>query len=76
MNTHKDIQLAVVKNKNQLKAFIHLPEKLHKKHTKWVPPIYADEWKYYDAKKNLAYAYCDVILLLCYFKGKLSGRIM
>jgi hypothetical protein len=76
MNTHKDIQLAAVKNKNQLKAFIHLPEKLHKKHTKWVPPIYADEWKYYDPKRNQAYAYCDVILVLCYYKGKLSGRIM
>jgi len=76
MHTNKDIRLAVVQNKKQLKDFIYLPEILHKNHAKWVPPMYTDECKYYKPKKNQAYAYCDVILVLCYYKGKLSGRIM
>lgn len=65
-----------VQNKKDLKKFIHLPAQIHKGHPAWVPPIYYDESRYFSPKKNLAFEYCDTILLLAYRYEKLAGRIM
>ena len=65
-----------VKNRGELRAFIHLPAKLHRRHEKWVPPIYAQEWKYLSPEKNKAFPYCDVVLALAVRDGKPEGRIM
>ena len=72
----KDIQIISVTNRRLLRDFIYLPRILHRDHSKWVPPIYAEEWKYFNPGKNPAYAYCDVELAICLFKNKLAGRIM
>jgi predicted GNAT family acetyltransferase len=70
------IETQEVKGKKGLKTFIYLPEKIHANHTNWVHPIYMDEWKYFDLKKNRAFSYCDTIMLLA-FRGKEAvGRIM
>ena len=71
-----EITLEEVKNRKALKKFIYLPEKIHAGHEKWVPPIYMDEWKYFDPKKNEAFSYSDGILLLAYQGEKPVGRIM
>lgn len=76
MKTQKRIEILPVKTRSQLKEFIHLPAKLHKDHSKWVPPIYSQEWKYFNHKTNLAYSYCDVEMALAYYDNKLIGRIM
>ena len=70
------IEVREVKTRKDLKTFIYLPEKIHVGHRNWVPPVYFDDWKYFDPKKNKAFGYCDTVLLLASKDGKPAGRIM
>lgn len=70
------INLIEVKSKKQLKEFIYLPEKLHKGRKNWVPPIYMDEWAYFNPKKNKAFSYSDTLMLLAEKDGEIVGRVM
>jgi len=71
-----DIRIYPVKTKRDLRKFIHLPAKIHKNHSNWVPPIYLDEWQFFNPKKNRTFSYCDTTLLLASQNGKVVGRIM
>ena len=70
------IKIKEVGGKKELRTFIHLPAKIHKNHHNWVPPVYMDEWLFFNPKKNTAFSYSDTILLLAYRDGKPVGRIM
>jgi GNAT superfamily N-acetyltransferase len=70
------VQVSPVAGKRDLKRFIYLPEQLHRAHPRWMPPIYMDEWKYYNPRKNLAFRYCEAVLLLAEKDGRLVGRAM
>ncbi|MFH1090444.1 MAG: hypothetical protein V1742_02625 [Pseudomonadota bacterium] len=70
------VELKEVKNRRELKKYIYLPKKIHAGHKTWVPPLYGDEWKYYNPKKNRAFSYCDSILFLAYRGRQAAGRIM
>lgn len=72
----KDILIKEVDSKKMLRHFIHLPAAIHKNHHNWVPPIYMDEWEFFDPKKNLSFQSCDTILLLAYRSEEVVGRIM
>src|SRR5512135_2027722 len=72
----ENVQIQEVVSKSDLKEYISLPARLHKDHANWVPPIYSDEWNYYNRKKNLAFRYCDTVLALARINGKPVGRIM
>jgi hypothetical protein len=72
----KDLQILEIASKTDLKDFIYLPEKLHKNHLNWVPPIYKDEWDYFNPKKNRGFTYCDTTIILARRDGKAVGRIM
>lgn len=63
-------------SRQDLKNFIHLPAKIHKDHSNWIPPLYLDEWGFFSSKKNKSFEYSDVIMLLAYREGELVGRIM
>lgn len=65
-----------VVTKSELKTFIHLPAKIHKNHKNWVPPIYMDDWTFFNPKKNRAFEHCDTILAVAWRDGKPVGRIM
>ena len=71
-----DINIREVKTKKNLKTFIYLPEKLHADHPNWVHPVYVDEWKYFNPKKNEAFSYSDTVLLLAFHGEKAVGRVM
>jgi hypothetical protein len=75
-NTDQTIIIQEVDSKHKLREFIHLPATIHKNHTNWVPPIYMDEWEFFDPKKNLSFQSCDTILLLALRGNKVVGRIM
>lgn len=62
--------------KKDYKTFIYLPEKIHKGHNSWLPPIYFDEKKFFDPNKNLSFRGCDHIKLLAYKDDEPVGRIM
>ena len=70
------IEIREVFSRKDLKTFIYLPEKIHAGHENWVHPIYMDDWKYFDKKKNKAFGYCDTILLLAWKDGRPVGRAM
>jgi len=70
------IEIREVLSNKDLKAFIYLPEKIHAGHENWVHPIYMDDWKYFDKKKNKAFGYCDTILILAWKDGRPVGRAM
>ena len=71
-----DFEIRPVQTRRDLRRFIYLPEKLHRDHPRWMPPIYMDEWRYFNPKKNLAYRYCDVALALAWRGGAPIGRVM
>lgn len=70
------ITIKEVSGHKPLKTFIHLPAKIHKGHTNWVPPIYMDEWTFFNSKKNKSFEYCDTVLALAYRNNVPVGRIM
>ena len=71
-----DLKILPVLTKHYLKAFIMLPFKIHERHERWVPPLLAEEWEYFDRKKNPAFAKNETILLMAYDGKKPVGRIM
>lgn len=75
-DTQMSFDIEEVKNRKDLKKFIYLPEKIHADHKTWVHPLYYDEWKYFNPKKNKAFSYCDTILLLALKEKEVVGRIM
>ena len=71
-----EITIKEVSGKGDLRRFIHLPAKIHRGHTNWVPPVYMDERVFFNPKKNTAFSYSDTLLLLAW-RGKTPvGRIM
>jgi len=65
-----------VESRRDLRRFIHLPEVIHKNHTNWLPPIYLDEWKFFNPRKNRAFSHSDTLLLLAFEDKRPVGRIM
>ena len=65
-----------VDTKEKLRKFIDLPAAIHKNHPNWVPPIYMDEWAFFDPGKNKSFQSCDTIMLLACRAGEVVGRIM
>ena len=72
----QDIEIREVKTKKDLRQFIHLPANVHKNHVNWVPPIYMDDWEFFNPKKNKSFDSCDTILLLAFRSKEVVGRIM
>ncbi len=70
------VEIIEVTSRKHLKHFIYLPAKIHKTHKNWVPPIYIDEWQYFNPRRNRFFNYCDTILLLAIRGNKPVGRIM
>jgi len=70
------IDIIDVKSRKDLREFIFLPEKIHKGHKNWVPPIYMDEKRYFNSEKNKSFSYCDTTMKLAYKGKELVGRIM
>lgn len=72
----KAIVIKEVDSKEKLRKFIHLPALIHENHANWVPPIYMDDWGFFNSEKNKSFHSCDTILLLAYRDKKVVGRIM
>lgn len=70
------VQITLVRSKRDLRRFIYLAEVLHRDHPMWMPPLYVDEWAWFDPRKNRALSYCDTTLALAERDGRLVGRVM
>jgi ribosomal protein S18 acetylase RimI-like enzyme len=71
-----NILVKPVCTRRDLREFIHLPAKIHRDHSNWIPPIYSDDWEFFDSGRNLAFGYSDVIMLLAFRGKELVGRVM
>jgi hypothetical protein len=70
------VEIRTITGRRELKQFIYLPSRIHRNHKIWMPPIYMDEWRFYDAKKNRAFSYSDTTLALAWQGKEPVGRIM
>lgn len=70
------IEIREVNSKKLMHEFIHLPAKIHQNHSNWVPPIYMDEWNYFNPKKNKAFDHSTTILYVALKNNVVVGRIM
>jgi GNAT superfamily N-acetyltransferase len=70
------LQVAEIRNRRELREFIYLPAKTNRTNPLWIPPIYMDDWKFFDPKKNRAFQYADTVLALARRDGKVAGRVM
>ena len=70
------IEVREVQSRRDLKTFIYLPEKIHADQPNWLPPLYMDEWKYFDPAKNKTFSYCPTLRLLAWRDGRPVGRVM
>jgi len=70
------VDIRELASRKDLKTFIYLPEKIHAGHKNWVYPLYMDDWKYFDPKKNKAFGYCDTTRVLAWKDGRPVGRAM
>lgn len=70
------IKIIEVITRRQLRKFIHLPEQVNKDYPNWLPPVYLDEWKFFNPKKNRSFALCDTMLVMALKDGIPVGRIM
>lgn len=71
-----EIRVKEVESKSDLKTFIYLPEKIHTNHHNWVPPIYMDEWSFFNPIKNKSFKHCDYLMLLAYKGSQAVGRCL
>ena len=62
-NESVELIIQEVNSKNELHKFIYLPAKIHKDHPNWVPPIYMDDWDFFNPKKNKSFQSCDFLSL-------------
>ncbi|HSO85367.1 MAG TPA: hypothetical protein VLQ91_02360 [Draconibacterium sp.] len=70
------VEIKEVTTHKLMREFIHLPAKIHQNHSNWVPPIYMDDWTYFNPKKNHAFDHCTTILYVAQKAGVTVGRIM
>lgn len=70
------VEIKEVSSKKELRSFIHLPAKIHKDHSNWVPPIYMDDREFFNPKKNRAFDHCDTVLAIALKNKEVVGRIM
>ncbi len=70
------LKIEQVRTRKEMKEFIHLPAKIHKSHANWVPPVYMDEWPFFNPKKNKSFSYSDTVLFLAKNSSGIVGRVM
>ncbi len=66
--------IRTVQSQREMKRFIRLPGIIHAHHAGWVPPIYSDDKRTFDPRRNLAHGYCSSIYVLAYEDGTVVGR--
>lgn len=71
-----NIQIVEVNDSQKLREFIFLPSTIYKEYTRWVPPLYVDEWNFHDPKSNAALTYSQVVRFIAYNGVTAVGRIM
>lgn len=64
-----------VTTSKEMKQFVYLPREIHRNHKGWVPPLYSDDFRVLDPKRNNAHTYCEHIYAMAWENGRPVGRI-
>lgn len=70
------IEIRPVNSKAELNTFVYLPESIHRNDKNWLPPVYSDEFDWFNKKKNKGLARCETLMLLAYLNDRPVGRVM
>ncbi|GAK55645.1 hypothetical protein U27_02479 [Candidatus Vecturithrix granuli] len=70
------VEIKIVEQRQDLKCYIRFPFELYKHDPYWVPPLFADEYTYYNPKTNINLRINPYQLFLAYKDRRLVGRIM
>ncbi len=70
------LEIKEVNTKKDFRSFINLPYRIHKGHPNWVPPIYSDDLKFFNSKKNDSFSSSDTLMLIAKHEKLIVGRIM
>jgi GNAT superfamily N-acetyltransferase len=70
------LAVAEIRGRRELRQFIYLPARVNRTNPLWIPPIYMDDWKFFDPRKNRAFQYADTVLALARRDGRIVGRVM
>ncbi|MBN2523392.1 MAG: hypothetical protein JXB24_08945 [Bacteroidales bacterium] len=70
------LEIKEVNTKKDFRSFINLPYQIHKAHPNWVPPIYSDDLKFFNSKKNDSFSSSDTLMLIAKHEKLVVGRIM
>jgi len=70
------VEIKEVKTKSDLKKYVKFPFYLYRDDPLWTPPLFCDEYSFYNPEKNKNMASNPHILLLAFRDGRLVGRIM
>jgi hypothetical protein len=68
--------LSEVRSGKDLRRFVSLPPRFHRGHRNWLPPIYAEDRRFFDPDKNPSFKFSDTLLLMARRDGRPVGRIM
>jgi GNAT superfamily N-acetyltransferase len=70
------IEVRPLSGRGDLRRFIYLPARVHRDHPNWIPPIYMDEWRYFDSRRNHAFRNSEAVLALAWRDRRPVGRVM
>ncbi|HRY33585.1 MAG TPA: hypothetical protein P5531_11510 [Bacteroidales bacterium] len=70
------VKILKVQTKAELRKFIRLPAAINRHRPNWLPPLWLDEWQFFDNQKNTSFRHCDTLMLLALRNAKPRGRIM
>ena len=72
----KGLEIREVRTRRDLRAFIRLPWSIHRDHRGWVPPLLAEERRFYRSKTNPAFSYSETTPVLALRDGVPAGRVL
>ncbi|MBN1836107.1 MAG: GNAT family N-acetyltransferase, partial [Spirochaetales bacterium] len=69
------VEIREVRDRRQMREFIHFPFRLYRRNPYWIPPLLLDEWNTLSPRKNPAFKHCRVKFLMAYRDGRAVGRV-
>ncbi|MFO7675149.1 MAG: hypothetical protein R6X12_02360 [bacterium] len=70
------IEVRALSGRADRRRFIFLPARVHQGHANWIPPIYLDEQRYFDPRRNHSFRDSDTVLALAWRDRRPVGRVM
>jgi GNAT superfamily N-acetyltransferase len=70
-----DVRVTPVSGRSDLKAFIHLPFRLHANHPLWIPLPKLERWLFLNRRLNAFFSHGEAEYFLARRGGKVVGRI-